>query len=165
MTKILKNYTCTLEQAKRLKKLGVQQDSLSWYAIPDSLISTYIDIYENTFIAYETGETKRLPNYKYTIDIPREIHVLSYNDIKWLNNEMSVYCEILCSAFTSQELGELISNLCDALKEGWYQTMELKTKIDDYYFWVDGEIVFSIGSPSEAQVRAAFLIYKLEQKK
>jgi len=65
-------------------------------------------------------------------------------------------------AFTSQELGELISEL---LQTDWSQSITLKTKIDDYYFYVEGALVFDTGAALEAQARAKFLIYLLEHKK
>jgi hypothetical protein len=140
MAKKLNNYVCTLPQAKRLKELGVKDDSLFYWIPYTKTIVDEMDYDGNTISS----------------------HLENGYEIGICESHANQDCY---PAFTSQELGAMISHLCDELRVNWHQTMELKTKIDDYYFWVDGLIVLCSSCNSEAQARAAFLIHLLERKK
>lgn len=102
--KFIEDYVCTLNQAKALKKLGVEQESFFVYC-PIELPNC------NNNIVYNLEFMPAYPNY------------LSY------------------SAFTSQELGELLKDL----------------DIREYCFCSKLD--------NEVQARAEFLIYLLENKK
>jgi hypothetical protein len=63
--KQIKDYVCTLEQAKRLKELNVEQDSLYWYSkininVKEFTLSINKEFYEginySAFISQELGE-------------------------------------------------------------------------------------------------------------
>jgi hypothetical protein len=130
--KDIKQYTCTLKQAKRLKELGVEKNSLFSYTISEN----FNDKSQNIGIC---------PTHY------AEMYPLTLKN--------------LFSTFTSQELGELIDIWCDENRTSWHQRKTLKTKIDDYYFYLEDQIVFNCGAISESHARAQFLIDRLERKR
>lgn len=167
--KNIENYTCTLEQAKQLKELGIEQDSLMWYAIAHDDIA-YLGGYENTFVAYEDGKNELLPDhlrasYLRNENTPLEIHILHDSDINWLDDELSIYCEKLYSAFTSQELGELIVDYFSNKGIPVYQSMNKCVDFIMKQNKVDNCFIPRETMDKEAQARASFLIHLLENKK
>lgn len=126
--KQIENYVCTPGQAKRLKELGVEQESLYYFCTQES----------------DADLRKRY------ISATEESHKQSSLDsMTWLHADIELRPKILLtrkvdsySAFTSQELKELID--------------EIDTAPDTYFY---------SSLKSEAQWRAEFLIYLLENKK
>jgi hypothetical protein len=132
MAKLIENYVCTLEQAKRLKELGVEQNGLFHWV-------------ENKSSAFVT-------------------------------TPLSEPSDKTISAFTSQELGEMISISFPELRVA--QTLKKDTEYEDdekegYLFleehcsgmWLECAEIYTSYENTEAQARAEFLIYLLEQKK
>jgi hypothetical protein len=134
--KNLENYVCTLEQAKRLKELGVEQDSLFIY-----MQSFHEAIY--TLVNANNNFLPRPEDY---------------------------------SAFTSQELGEMISTLFPDLRVAQTLKKDREYESDEkegYLFlkehcsgmWLECAEIYTSYANTEAQARAEFLIYILEKKK
>jgi hypothetical protein len=143
--KQLENYVCTLTQAKRLKELGIEQDS---FVEQNSLF--YFTPEELTFDAtYEESQYQ-----KYNSDYEGIIITTVYLS-EWDNSLSSI------PAFTSQELEELI------VKElGPFTTFTQSVANESmFYFILSEQNDVKYNYDSEAHARAEFLIYLLEQKK
>lgn len=107
----IENQVCTLEQAKRLKELGVAQDSLFYHWLD-------YDGYKHACVRMEKWNNGRQPD---------------------------------CSAFTVAELGVMLQG-CESYTR--------KSDRNDYwYIYLDKYEHFK----TEAETRAALLIYRLER--
>lgn len=120
----IEQQVCTLEQAKRLKELGVGQESMFAYHIPSGRLACAA-IHGEDFKRWDEG---------------------------------------YCAAFTVSELGELLRPYTNAhqnnqmLPEYYYDSLTwfYRVKMIDNKKWIQGN--------TEAQCRAAMLIYLLENK-
>lgn len=138
----LESQVCTLEQARKLKELGVDEDNYFYWLFEDVILS----------------------------DIERS-KVVTCQNLMVINNLMSSI-----KAYTSSELGEMISAICDlgweqsiitAFKDKKYNKIHFKypskeegcgiydNGFDMYYF---SKIML------EAHARAEFLIYLLDNR-
>lgn len=141
--KDIKDYVCTLKQAKKLKELGVEQDSLFWFA-------------ENA---------KKLM-------ILKNIEKKQLIDLTVINDDITVGSKYyFYSAFTSQELGELIDKNIknEHLIEHSIQTNEFRIYNINYAepqtSYIDIDLLFTSTTSTEAQARADYFIYLLENNK
>jgi hypothetical protein len=136
--KNIEDYVCTLAQAEKLKELGVEQESLFYFA--DFGFKEPEGIHH--FI--KTAEDKYYAFFHY--------------------NPEGFSEDIIYSAFTSQELGKLIINSLPS-----YENIAQTIQKDNYIFmnydmengWTQ---MYSNYNSNEAQARAEFLIYILENK-
>lgn len=154
----MKNLTkqvCTFEQAKRLKELGVEQDSL-WYWNTIYLGEPKISLYN--------AHSKDDDFFKSGMD--------SYKDI-----DISCHREPYYSAYTVAELGEMLPDetinggMVDRHNENEYYCY---TRTGDKFYTcrrnIDGDAALWNDDleydtpPTEAQCRADILIYLLENK-
>lgn len=119
--KDIKQYTCTLDQAKKLKDIGVYQDSFHYYC-------------------------------------PIELPVCGNNILYGIEFMPKYPSHLSYSAFTSQELAELIDEVVLELGSQWKQDKQLIVKSYYFIFYLDGLVIKEIKSKSEAQARAEFLI-------
>jgi hypothetical protein len=145
--KDVKDYVCTLEQAKRLKELGVNQDSLYMYNL-----WTHDDgSFETELVA--TSFLKKL------MGITRGV---TFNMADVSQDEYPRW-----AAFTSQELAEIISNQCRYfIQKDGFNTFYALDRRAEYGIEFRHELIrYELplkNIKSEAQVRAEFLIYLLE---
>jgi len=149
--KYLNNYICTLEQSKKLKELGVEQDSLYYWIIDKESGSGCI------VLEQEVNSV--------TIDM-----LVLNGSNKWTNK---ITCEKkpyksekdIFAAFTSQELGKLINNHLSYMDIGIYQS--ISGLIEFYQNDANKVGVFFVprkDMEKEAQARAEFLIYLIEKE-
>ena len=122
----LQEQVCTLEQAKRLKELGCEQESLyAWLRFDGQWF-----LYENTY---------------------------------WYR----AACDGYVSAYTVAELGEMLVCYQDSDGKGYdiLHEIDVQLRIEqgfDWWFSINANV---FAFPTEAQVRAALLIHKLETRK
>lgn len=136
----LKDQVCTLEQAKRLKELGVTEQSLWRWVFParKEMISTTYGVY----------------HYEQAKDIIE-------------GNEGTYFDHTDAPAYTVAELGEMLPDMLTTNLQ--YELVSIKE--DDCWLirYVRGNNMLDqhpnikgIGGETEAQARAAMLIYMLE---
>ena len=120
----LQQQVCTLEQAKRLKELGCEQNALcAWYFVNDQIAQVDYDVSEKFCTSY-------------------------------------TFSLLVVDAYTVAELGEMLGDSVFLIKK--------LPQLQEFYFLPKGwnaakdEIE---PYPTEAEARAALLIYILEQKK
>lgn len=119
----IEDQVCSSEPGKKLKELGVKQDSVFFWCRIRDLETDYIDI-------------------------------MRERDICVKENDYSV--EIICSAFTVAELGEMLPDWVDFTQKYhnsssiWYRCF-----IKEPTMWIDEN--------KEADVRAKMLIYLLSE--
>lgn len=122
------NQVCTLEQAKRLKELGVVQ------------VSQYI---------WREGQLEHIDSVNSWADQETVKGMLSHYDSIWersWRDDWQIY-----SAFTVAELGAVLPG---------FAHIPLKSDMNDYwYLFLDKYEQFK----TEAEARAALLIYRLEK--
>jgi len=132
----LKNQVCSLELSKQLKKLGVRQNSLFYYLLPN--------LKEYTI----TGEEDLEKIGDYYLGQAKEIGV--------------AWCKEDYSAFTVAELGEILPNditfVKTAMPEGFICIFKTKQEEHrEYDFLINQQ-------QNEADARAKMLIYLIEKK-
>lgn len=146
----LEDQVCSLELSKRLKELGVKQESLFYWGISEfETDKPEITLYRSQ------GE---LDSDK---DISKLFGVWSYSDV-----EIGSFKDTH-SAFTVAELGEMLPKRLVGDHPLWYLTVHC----NDNYYSVDFETFngkiqkqFGCQDRNEANARAEMLIYLLEQK-
>lgn len=142
----LQNQVCSLELSKRLKELGVLQDSLFyWFQFRNE--SSSIEHWENTYT-----------------DLIRKGEKRKYNERDYLKDK------IYYSAFTAAELGEILPHLLQA-DTASKKNSHLETLKDIDNRWLIAYATDEIAPPriciiekNEANARARMLIYLLENK-
>lgn len=135
----------SLDLAKRLKELGVKQESLFWW-YPN---------YVNIDMAIDAGDRS----------LEGQIHGW---DITYLAGEMTTESPDLISAFTVAELGELLPSFIDD-EAGMHHYLEFEKYNDGlwhYYYGPVKPMETETNNPSdtEADARAKMLCYLLENK-
>jgi hypothetical protein len=147
--KDIKDYVCMLEQSKRLEALGVEQNSLFyWCKVIINCDMPFVS--QEWFISSKENARDKHKNNL-------------YEDIKFI------------SAFTSQELGELIVKQLDKMKYSdvhqylhsntFYAHKEF-TSADNPESYKQYAIDYPCNiNETEAQARAEFLIYLLGKKR
>jgi hypothetical protein len=139
----LEEQVCSLELAKRLKELGVKQESI-----------------------YTWGELSHNP-YNIDIEIPKDKRTVELfsSDYKGFGEGATRFA----SAFTVAELGEMLPDSITVKGELYFLKIE---KSDDEipYWWVmyayNGLIInhATVEDKNEADARAKLLVYLLEKK-
>jgi len=138
----IEDQVCTLEQSKRLKELGSKQHSLFAYWIKNH------------------NKLSRLKIAEYTDNIFYSIHAEEGNDF---NAIMGRVDEFAC-AYTVAELGEMLKD--------WNNSHQHNDNLMPRYYndgildwWHCDEFQTNLATThTEAQARAAMLIYLLENK-
>lgn len=130
----LEKQVCSLELSKKLKELGVKQESL-FYWVHDDLTSTYL------------ATEKQLPIIQAGYN--RIPHQSMAEDYGWRENVEK------CSAFTVAELGEMLKGEFDSGVRKEHSFCE--------YFKSDGEQLIE-EADTEADARAKMLVYLIENK-
>lgn len=142
----LKNQVVSLELAKKLKELGVKQESLFYWRLAYCVFGGF----EGGVFLGGGGEfgdyrIEYLPKPRYTTA-----------DVKWNERDLSYLCETEVSAFTVAELGEMLPDDYSAsykLGDDW-NIYDHAESIDEDAHWES--------SNTEADARAKMLIYLLE---
>lgn len=136
----LKDQVCTLEQAKRLKELGVKQESLCYYSK----------------VSYSSGVS---------------LNVQSFGGecLKLGRADDSGPEGYFISAYTVAELGEMLPFTVADPKDGQHYPLDIyRFKSGDVWhisYCGTSDVAFiKMKEPTEAQARAAMLIYLLENK-
>ncbi len=136
----IENYVCTLEQAKKLDKLlGKRESIFYWYkeSIPDS---------------------RKIPS-EYTYQLGSKNVVMRRFNHGQLKPEITFNLNSH-SAYTSQELGEMISEIELFFSQDAIRRLDAPL----YYRFKDYEDILLRFNGFEAQARAEFLINLLESK-
>lgn len=130
----LEDQVCSLDSAKRLKELGVKQESLWWWCLPPMNIKTEL-LFRGIYHMYSPAEGTSFKKSTFG------------DDTNWY------------SAFTIAELGEMLPKVYitwrDTLvgDEWWLCDDRTKGSTDTYQY-----------AKTEADVRAKMLVYLLENK-
>lgn len=143
-------YVCTFRQAKLLYELGIRKESMFYYFLTDCKAFRLRELRHRMFrIEASDGHYERIGKTVNAQD--SRFHPGAITEIY--------------SAFTSQELGELIGK--ELIDELSYE-MVISTSNSMYNFIMKTKSMTydcSMQYKSEAQARAEFLIYLLENKK
>jgi hypothetical protein len=171
--KDIKDYVCTLEQAKRLAELNVNQDSLYYYALDET---------SKAFCVVDASQKETIKVDLVCSDDGTTVMSKITAKLQKQKSNINTY-----SAFTSQEIEELISNITNTLH--WSQGKNISHKVItpistrleksnpqliSFFSYVystefkdlSDQVEYKITSKctNEAQARAEFLIYLLENK-
>lgn len=141
----LENQVCSLELSKRLKELGVLQNSLFWWLKRKD--------YPKAHLVFG------MPNFSYKDDFNN----LTYSSPIWEITGWEFY-----SAFTVAELGEILfQKNAEHLEEMGFldiQTEKIYRSTGDFYRITNDQTDHIIDELIEADARAKMLIYILENK-
>lgn len=139
----LEDQVCSLELSKRLKELGVKQESL-WYWCPKHTVNAVLNKGECHLITVET--VKRLEKYE-------------------------AYKYDFISAFTVAELGEMLPKTIKDPQANWNLEIELydgcsSLNYESYYATHEWKLLDNgITDTTEANARAKMLIYLIKNKR
>lgn len=138
----LEQQVCSLELAKKLKELGVKQESLFYWRLGYSVIESF----DNGVSLGKKGEFS-----DYQIEFYPKPRFTTAN-FKWNESDLRKLNETEVSAFTVAELGEMLPG---------YYTVARK---DNFDRWSVGheQLRKDFIADTEADARAKMLIYLLE---
>lgn len=144
----IENQVCTLEQAKRLKELGIRQKSIFYYHDKIKRIDERIkpNWGNSEFAGVQICNQKSLTQSAYTV---AELGVMLPDEIPHRHTEHSDYYYMQSFSDVLSE-GDAGKSVCM-----WYEDNDLDAELEvlnNYY----------ICGKTEAEARAAMLIYMLE---
>ena len=152
----LSDQVCNLELAKRLKELGVKQESLFYWS---NCCIGYK--YEDLACSYVYEKEKIGVEYKN--DVPEDDFFGSDDD------DIEVGDKKVYSAFTVAELGEMLPKIVEGIQKylkysEWYLRIEYGNCWRVGYISKNKKSDIFISDDTEANARAKMLIYLLEQE-
>lgn len=152
----LEQQVTSLEISKRLKELGVRQESLFYWRLGYSTSESFKN-------GVSTGKQGHFRDYELTY-YPKPRYTTA--DIKWNERDLARLDETELSAFTVAELGEMLSSKGGVYFSGkdnlespnkWFCT---KMSMPEFEYWQEQ----FVQADTEADARGKMLIYLLENK-
>jgi hypothetical protein len=162
--KDFEDYVCTAEQAKKIKELGIEQDSLFyWWSIYKERPALYNELRKMS------ADLLKIEDYNYIV---KEDDYIDHDEESLELYHYADHKDNSYSAFTSQELFELIS----LNTKEWSQGFDDKGDTFHFYYGERGASYrekdkgieyYASGwaQYQEAQARGEFFIHLLEQKR
>lgn len=152
----LKNQVCNFELSKKLKELGVKQESLFYWRLGYSTSESFDN-------GVSLGKQGHFRDYELSY-YPKPRYTTA--DVKWNENDLRKLNETEVSAFTVAEQGEMLPTYL------WFMNQETyirfwRNNAGDYHYagYATNVVLFSVeDATTEANARAKMLIYLLEHK-
>ncbi len=154
----LEQQVCSLDLAKRLKELGVRQESLFYWRLG-----------YHTSEKFDKGVSlgkEGIISDKYELTYDPKPRYTTAN-VKWNQRDLAILEESEVAAFTVAELGEMLPTA-----RGFSYLVTVKSRVSKTkHFWKcfyfhaeEGGEIDAVMADTEADARAKMLIYLLENK-